>query len=310
MGTPTAVERLRLAEELEEIGRLGDMNSRISAIQQRAGASLELADLATFDECIDTMLADPMLSRSQLGNWWQTARALLDGRFDEVEELAAGAFSKPEGASPNALNSYAGHLLALRREQGRLTELIPVIESAIEENPTLPAYRVALALALLESGDADQAGAILVEVAPDTFAVIPRDQTWPVGSSMLAEVIAAIGTAEHAAALYNELLAFRGTILALIGVLAVGAADRYLGILAMTAGMDHEVAETHFRDAVELEERIGSRPWLARTRYWYGRFLLDAGDVDAATPLLEDARHDASDLGMAGLVTAIDGLGR
>ena len=42
---------------------------------------------------------------------------------------------------------------------------------------------------------------------------------------------------------------------------------------------------------VELEERIGSRPWLARTRYWYGRFLLDAGDVDAATPLLEDARR-------------------
>ena len=150
------------------------------------------------------MLADPMLSRSQLGNWWQTARALLDGRFDEVEELAAGAFSKPEGASPDALNSYAGHLLALRREQGRLTELIPVIESAIEENPTLPAYRVALALALLESGDADQAGAILVEVAPDTFAVIPRDQTWPVGSSMLAEVIAAIGTAEHAAALIQR----------------------------------------------------------------------------------------------------------
>ncbi|MDQ3293674.1 MAG: hypothetical protein M3527_04400 [Actinomycetota bacterium] len=62
----------------------------------------------------------------------------------------------------------------------------------------------------------------------------------------------------------------------------------------------------HYRAALALEERVGSRPWTARTRYWYGRLLLDAGDADAGAAMLAAARADAAALNMAGLLAAID----
>lgn len=74
-------------------------------------------------------------------------------------------------------------------------------------------------------------------------------------------------------------------------------------MLAATLGQAGD-AEAHYQAALELEARVGSPPFLARTRYWYARTLLAAGggeEREAARELLEAALADADRLGMARL---------
>ena len=54
-----------------------------------------------------------------------------------------------------------------------------------------------------------------------------------------------------------------------------GSVARYVGLLATTTGRWDE-AEWHFDEAIALNERIGARPWLARTQDDYARMLLPA----------------------------------
>src|SRR5206468_4226193 len=56
------------------------------------------------------------------------------------------------------------------------------------------------------------------------------------------------------------------------GAASLGPADRYLGILA-TLEHNWEEAEAAFQAALQLEERLPSPPFVARTQYWYARML-------------------------------------
>src|SRR5262249_26386334 len=65
-----------------------------------------------------------------------------------------------------------------------------------------------------------------------------------------------------------------------------------------------EAAE-HFQAAISRLEALDAKPYLARTRYEYGRALLQHGDrkdVEQARALLESARAGAEALAMSGLV--------
>ena len=48
----------------------------------------------------------------------------------------------------------------------------------------------------------------------------------------------------------------------------------------------------------------------ARTRHWWGRALIRRGEPERAAPLLTDARAAALQLGMVGVVSQIDALGK
>jgi hypothetical protein len=77
--------------------------------------------------------------------------------------------------------------------------------------------------------------------------------------------------------------------------------DRFLGMLASTPRRFDE-AEQFFQSALALEERIGSAPFVARTRYWYARTLLDRrsrGAPELAVEHLKTALEVASHLQMA-----------
>ena len=61
-------------------------------------------------------------------------------------------------------------------------------------------------------------------------------------------------------------------------------------------------AERHFEQALEFDERIGARPWLARTQHDYAQMLLarDAsGDTRQAELLFTQASAAYQELGMA-----------
>jgi len=68
---------------------------------------------------------------------------------------------------------------------------------------------------------------------------------------------------------------------------AIGSAARYLGLLAASLSR-WDGAERHFERALERNEKMGARPWLAHTQEDYAQMLLarDApGDRERAVEL-------------------------
>jgi uncharacterized protein HemY len=79
-----------------------------------------------------------------------------------------------------------------------------------------------------------------------------------------------------------------------------GSVSRYLGILAATRRRWDE-AGMHFEDAVEMNARMGARPWLAHTQHDYARMLLARGgprDRDRAQEIIDEALASYRELGM------------
>jgi hypothetical protein len=66
-----------------------------------------------------------------------------------------------------------------------------------------------------------------------------------------------------------------------------------------------ELAEGHFIGAMDMHERMGARPWVARTQVAYAEMLLTRrrrGDKARARDLLADAMLTAEALGMRVIV--------
>ena len=117
---------------------------------------------------------------------------------------------------------------------------------------------------------------------------------------LLAETAAALGEPEHAPALYELVLPYADRVAISYPEISTGSVARYLGLLA--ALMERwDDAERHFEDALECNERIGARSWLAHTRRTYAAMRLArgaAGDDEAARELLGDAVAAYEELGM------------
>ncbi len=210
-------------------------------------------------------------NRSGFNAMWSGALALMEGRLDDAEahndDLAEFA------NEPNFANSWGAQLFALRREQSRVAELVPMIDGLVASTPGLVAMRALLAVAVLDCGHADQARTILLELAPDGFAAIPHDATWSTSLAYLTEVATVLTETNAAGALRAQLLPFSGQLLVMAWVVScLGAADRYIAMLDAVLG-DRDAAATRFDAAVALEERAGATALAARTRAWRRRLL-------------------------------------
>jgi DNA-binding CsgD family transcriptional regulator len=230
--------------------------------------------------------------------------ALHTGRFDEAEQLAqqslrhAIQFSQTTGAA-------AMQLFTLRREQGRLAELAPVLDqfqSTVAEAATwLPGYIVLCC----ELGRQEQAQAAFERLAARDFALANVEDGARLGSLVyLAEACAWLGDAARAARLYALLEPHGGSgIVFGANVASFGCVDRVLGMLALTMEQ-WDRAETHFERALAFDQASGGRPWLAHSRHEYAAMLLERkrpGDAQHAAPLLDAALAAARELGMSAL---------
>jgi DNA-binding CsgD family transcriptional regulator len=195
---------------------------------------------------------------------------------------------------------YGLQMFAIRREQGRLAEVMPVLELAAGAKSVEGVWRPGLAVLFAEVGRLDNARSLFETLASDDFAGLPRDSVWPATLSFLAEVCIAVGDSKHAALLYQELLAFRDQALMVALTICLGPADRLLGGLAAVAGK-HEDAERHYQAAAAMAEASGAPPWLARVQHDWARFKMERGDVEAASTLTAAALETADRLGMTAL---------
>jgi tetratricopeptide (TPR) repeat protein len=156
-------------------------------------------------------------------------------------------------------------------------------------------------------GPEAKARRVLDELAADDFAALPPDAEWLFCLCVLAEVAAMLGDDARAAVLHGLLSPYERLNALAAGEVALGSVARYLGILATTTRRYDEAAR-HFDDALELNARMGARPWLAHTQCDYALMLLErgeAGDDERARELLDSARTLSHELGSQALVARI-----
>ncbi|MBY0276937.1 AAA family ATPase, partial [Candidatus Binatia bacterium] len=277
---------------------------------------LELGDGASADREI-ARFAELAGELRQLRQAWYVhvyrgMRAYLAGCFADLEHTAATALALGESAQPApALMAFETQLTMLRREQGRAAETIERTREVARAAPGMPVWSCALASGLAEAGDLDGAHRELARIAVDRCAPLQRDFFWLYAMTHLARACAALDDAEHAAVLYELLVPFGHQVaVAQHGVISDGAVARYLGLLATVLGCWDD-AETHFTDALAINERLGARIFVTATRYDHGRMLLRRGapaDRLRAHALLDAAAGEARGLGQSALLAAIDEL--
>jgi tetratricopeptide (TPR) repeat protein len=239
----------------------------------------------------------------------KVARAISDGRFAEAEQLATEAHAIGQQLGVDNVQGVLGvQMFTIRREQGRLREIAPIVKHFVEERGASAAWRPGLALIYADLDLRRDASLEFERLAADGFASIPRDSLWQTSLCYLAEVCAYLGDADRAAVLYELLLPYaRLTVVLGNATVCYGATSRLLGQLASIRAQ-WDAAEAHFEHALELNARMGAVPWLAHTRLEYSRQLLRRGrreDVERAGRLLEEAVDAARQHGMQGLLSRV-----
>jgi DNA-binding CsgD family transcriptional regulator len=292
---------------------LGDRELQVEAMSWRVEALLALGEVEDARREAD----DARALAERTGQPFQvhmaehsgSAIALCQGRLEDAEHAAARADEwgrSLTGRDGSAI--YGVQMFGVRREQGRLGELAPMVRVLAATPPGAGAWRPGLASLLADLGMQDEARQVLATVAADGLDVFRRS-LWLASLTYLTDACAALGDRRLAALLYPELLPHAGQILVIGHVVAVyGAADRFLGMLAATLG-DRERAAAHFERALALDRRAGARTWLAHCAHHYGRLLLEDGDRARAAALLGEAETLAGQIGMPALLDRLRALG-
>jgi DNA-binding SARP family transcriptional activator/tetratricopeptide (TPR) repeat protein len=232
---------------------------------------LERGDRTGVEVQIDAFTAGAERLRQPLYLWnaavWQAMKALLDGRLEEAEPLAAAAVSsgiRSEGVT--APQYYAVQVLYLRREQARMGELEDPVREALSTNPGRASWRAGLALLLNETGRTEEARAEFDVLARDDFEWFPRDGDWMVVTALAADLAHSFDDSERAAILYESLTPFAETNVVIgLGAVCLGATSRYLGRLALTLGR-RDQAVAHLRHAVQANASLQAVVELAHSR--------------------------------------------
>jgi tetratricopeptide (TPR) repeat protein len=229
--------------------------------------------------------------------------ALSDGRLAEGEALVEEVREIGERAQADmAIPVYLMQRYALCDLQGRLEEIEPSIADLVAQRPSRPVFRCVTAHLQARLGRLGEAGAALGELARDRFSVLPFDQEWRFGMSVLAETAALVGDVDSASVLFDLLAPWRALNVVDQCEGMRGSVSRYLGILAATTERVDE-AERYFEAALAMNALMGARPWLAHTRSDYARWLEArgrAGDRERAQALSEAALAALRELGLAG----------
>ncbi|MGH2841495.1 MAG: hypothetical protein ACRDKY_11805, partial [Solirubrobacteraceae bacterium] len=273
-------ERMRLIDEVLALTR-EHRALAAEAYQWRLIDLLELGEVeaARRDHAMLSALGrdlrQPLLECLAVG--WQGVFAHLAGDVEEAERVARESFELARRAEVgHAMSALASMLFTLRRQQGRIEELLPSMEALIGRRSASPTWSAALALGRVETGAEDVGRERFDALAEGDFAAVPRDWFWFMTMALLAETCAALGDAERAARLYELLKPFGDRFVQVIYTACWGSAHRYLGLLAGTMERFDD-AETHFESALEANGRIGAVLMTAETQTAYGALLMRRG---------------------------------
>ena len=304
-----------LDEMIAAAEEIGDPNLIERALGRAIPVVLEMGDRPAFEVMVarhgDSLGQHELNTHLYFNISAHAMRAILGGEFAEAERLAERAFEAgPVISNEIAAGVYGVQMFTIRREQGRLTEVAPILRRFIDENPRDAAWRPGMALIASDLGFHDAARKYFEDLAVGGFA-FPFDAKRSLTLSYLAEVCTRLGDVERAEQLYDLMLPYRDlAVIAPASTVCCGSVARYLGMLAATLG-DWAAAEEHFATAVAMDERLHAWPWLAHTKHEFALMLRARGrrrDQDRAADLLAAASASAERIGMPALQQRIRSL--
>ncbi len=306
-------ERIELTNEMLEIARkMDDKQQQIEATVYRIYDVLALGDADSWEadlksqQAIVESIGEPFYKYGDCA--MRVAPVIQAGNFDAAEKLAMEAFAAGQKLGVDNAEGVLGiQMFTIRREQGRLREIAPMLKQFMNDEASA-AWRPGLTLIFAEIGQLDDARAELERLAADDFAILPRDSLWQTSLVYLAEVCDYLQDTENARTLYRLLLPY-AELTVVVGAASVclGATSRFLGQLA-TIQTKWNDAELHFKHALDLDARMNATPWLAHSRYQYARMLMrraNGEDISRASGLMDEALITAQELGMHSLLERI-----
>ncbi len=316
---PENVEgRLATATEIATLAEsIGDYQCALRAREMRFTALLEIGDMAGIDAEVRAYAALAEKSGEQFGivERFHAALALSRGDFELAErktrELSRHAQRRQDPALL-ACASYLTEILGRERDGIDLAQFEGLRKARIARSLTTAAvFRIELAIFFTAIGRRAEALAEMGSLERNNFAAIPRDWNWLYNMCGLATLCVGLRDAQRAAAVYELLLPYANrNVTAGWGDLAYGCSSRFLGMLAGVIDRAND-AQAHFEQALEFDDRMGSRPWAAYARYEYARVLLNRGnqgDLEHALKLLTEAREITSAIGMKPLGGRVNSL--
>jgi len=312
-GTQSADLRNRLSEALAIADRLNDADLRTRILSVHIYYLAEFGDyqgmIAALDQFQSLIEGRQMLHQDWVAQLGRAMQALLIGDFAAAEKLADNAYVMGRRTHGEGVDGvYGMQMFTIRREQGRLAEIAPVIKQLIN-NEQGNTWKPGFALVATELGFKRQAQKMLDELRQADFA-FPMDAKRSTTLSYLADVCAALEDERCARALYDLLEPYRHmTVTAGIVTVCYGSAGRFLGALADVLG-DWDRSEEHFEEALRMDRDMHAWPWLAHAQHRYAHMLRRRGrhgDITHADALLNESLATASRLNMTALLTRLRG---
>ena len=272
-------ERLAVAHEMTAAARAaGDRHMELQAHNWRVCDLFELGDMTAWRKEVvrHARLAEEL--RLPAFQWytplWAAVDAMLAGRYDEAERLAAEA--EEAGRRAGDRNSELFRTLVrfgvqIQREAFDEAD-IAFVQDKISNSPAGIAYRGGHAWILAGRGDIEKARSELeaVMALPHAF-----DTNWLSLQAECAETAVLVGDPTHAATLYLRLAPYAGRpATAGRAVTNYGAIDRHLGGLAAVLGR-HDDAVRHVENAIRLNDALGCTVWRTHAERLLERIVAD-----------------------------------
>jgi hypothetical protein len=199
---------------------------------------------------------------------WESADAVLAGRFDEAAALREQAREQGRRAGDRNADLFAEMLVfseVIMRHNWEALDL-ELLEDKIANSPAATAWRCSYAWMLADTGRAEAAREHLTAIAAGGFAVLPFDVNWASAMGEFAEASIALGDATLAAPVYERLLPYAGRALtAGRAIGSFGSTERLLAGLAAALGRPDEARERH-EAGVRANEAAGLEVWAEHGR--------------------------------------------
>ncbi len=303
-------EAIGLADQIGSVDRaMETMTWRLTGLALRGNSSSYRPEFASFRRRAE-QLRQPFYLYYVLTA--SASSALLEGRLAESERFAEEALALGQRQPGiDALGVYGVQMFSVRREQGRLREVAPVVQHFVASARESAAWRPGLTLIYAELDLREDAKRTFDALAADDFGTLPLDTLRVTAIGYLAEVCVYLNDSARAAVLYDLLSPHRGCNLLTGSNLACsGAADRHLGMLAATM-QRWDQAERHFLDAAQMNTRQEAWTWVAHTQHRHAAMLIARGrpeDRQRAADLVRTALDASIKLGMNALAERLTQL--
>jgi class 3 adenylate cyclase/tetratricopeptide (TPR) repeat protein len=274
--------RVWITEAVDLADGLGDPAQRFLARHLLIRCELESANRDVIDEQV-AVTGGILQQLPHAGLRWTHAydtavQALVAGNLPEAERLATEALNLGmEAEQPDAFTIYGSQMLNIRVRQGRIAELIPLIEQTVADLPGQAVYQSVLAMAYADAGDLARCRGLL-ETAHTGGYAIAYDNSW--SSAMYCWADAAVRTGHRAAAemLHDRLAPFRDHLVT-THVTVDPVVSHTLGRLERLLGRRDDADES-FRRAQRLHAKLRCPAFVSLTEAEWAHLLVDRNRGD------------------------------